>query len=64
MKGELLDGLKKNGLFAFGPADAMRIALDLFGLMLKQECIFAEEEEGERGPVLLGLNEGEGTRCS
>lgn len=57
MKGELLDCLKEDGLLAFGPADPMRIALDLFGLILKQEGILAEEEEGKRSPVLLGLNE-------
>ena len=35
MRGELLDGLKKDGLLAFGPDDAMRVALDLFGLILE-----------------------------
>lgn len=59
MRGGLLDGLKKDGLLAFGPADSMRIALDLFGLILQKQRILAEEEEGKRGPVLLGLNEGE-----
>lgn len=59
MKGELLDSLKEDGLFAFGPADPMRIALDLFGLILKQEWILAEEDKGKRGPVLFSLNEGQ-----